>query len=345
MGCIMLKQRNDSALIKTPSKYLGLMLVVIAVLLALSIILILSAYNATRMDMELVNKIGKIRGGIQKVLVAISLGVFSDLENNQFDHDLENVKKSLKPEDYIKLQNAVATLVQSFKNGISANDTSYIYDASKFLWEYTDMLIASYINQREQKRKLFIWGIGLLMLMFMFIIAYTFLFINLVVKKLEPEAMFDTLTGILRRGRFIDHLMTNITSLGRNEYLGLLMYDLDHFKRINDTYGHDVGDIVLKETTAAVSRVLRPGDMMGRLGGEEFAILVRSKDRRAARLLADRVRSAVENTIIPQVPGGITASVGVIVVSKQETAESALKRVDEFLYAAKMAGRNRVRSD
>lgn len=336
---------NNSALVTTPSKFLGPMLVVIAALLVISIVLILSGYNATRMDMELVNKIGRIRGGIQKVLVSISLNSNNDIAYEQFDQDLENIKKSLKPEDYFKLQTAVATLVQSFKNGITTKDTLFIQNASTYFWEYTDALIVSYISQREQKRRLFRWGIGLLIFMFIFIIAYTFLFINLVIKKLEPEAMFDTLTGVLRRGRFIDHLMTNISTLGRNEYLGLLMYDLDHFKRVNDTYGHDVGDIVLKETTASVSKVLRPSDMMGRLGGEEFAILVRSKDRRAARLLADRVRSAVENTIIPRVPGGITASVGVIVVSQMETAESALKRVDEFLYAAKMAGRNRVRSD
>lgn len=336
---------NKTPLLKTPSKFLAPMLVAIAVMLALSIILILSAYNATKKDMDLINAIGRLRGGIQKILVSLSLGAFNDIDYKQFDQYLSDAQPTLTKEEFVKLQTAVQQLIKSFEDGISSKDSAYMYDASTYLWEYTDSLITVNINKRDQKRKLFIWGIGLLNVMFVFILAYTYLFFKLIIKKLEPEAMFDTLTGTLRRGRFIDHLMTNIATLGRGEYLGLIMFDLDHFKRVNDTYGHDVGDIVLRETTASVSKTLRPGDIMGRLGGEEFAILVRSKDKRAARLLADRVRASIEKTVIPQVPGGITASLGVISVSKQESAESALKRVDEFLYAAKMAGRNRVRSD
>ncbi len=336
---------NKTPLLKTPSKFLAPMLVAIAVMLALSIILILSAYNATKKDMDLINAIGRLRGGIQKILVSLSLGVFNEIDYKQFDQYLSDAQPTLTKEEFVKLQTAVQQLIKSFEDGMSSKDSAYMYDASTYLWEYTDSLITVNINKRDQKRKLFIWGIGLLNVMFVFILAYTYLFFKLIIKKLEPEAMFDTLTGTLRRGRFIDHLMTNIATLGRGEYLGLIMFDLDHFKRVNDTYGHDVGDIVLRETTASVSKTLRPGDIMGRLGGEEFAILVRSKDKRAARLLADRVRASIEKTVIPQVPGGITASVGVIAVSKQESAESALKRVDEFLYAAKLAGRNRVRSD
>ena len=341
----MLNSMNKTPLLNTPSKFLAPILIAIAVLLALSIILILSAYNATKKDMDLINSIGRIRGGIQKVIVSLSLGEFNEIDYNDFDLYLLDAQLTLTQEEFFNLHTAVQQLIKSFDDGITSRDTAYLYSASSYLWDYTDNLITENIKKRDQKRKLFIWGIGLLIVMFVFMLAYTYLFFKLVIKKLEPEAMFDTLTGTLRRGRFIDHLMTNIATLGRGEYLGLIMFDLDHFKRVNDTYGHDVGDIVLRETTASVSKILRSGDVLGRLGGEEFVILVRSKDKRAARLLADRVRSAVEKTVIPQVPGGITASVGVIAVSKQESAESALKRVDEFLYAAKLAGRNRVRSD
>jgi diguanylate cyclase (GGDEF)-like protein len=161
-------------------------------------------------------------------------------------------------------------------------------------------------------------------------------------------AATDPLTGLPNR-RFFDEF----AKLDMDRFLrfgdpsSLLMVDLDHFKNINDTYGHAVGDEVLRRVAALGKLVFRSGDLFARWGGEEFVCLLPRTDEWGAMLAAEKLRSAVEQLSI--VSGGraipVTASIGVSSVdSADRVMDNALLRADRALYRAKDSGRNRVRN-
>ncbi|MGY8821184.1 MAG: GGDEF domain-containing protein [Pseudomonadales bacterium] len=127
--------------------------------------------------------------------------------------------------------------------------------------------------------------------------------------------------------------------------LSLVMLDIDFFKQVNDTYGHPVGDVVLKELSSLCSAVLRTHDVFGRLGGEEFGLILPHTDGEGAMLVAEKLRVAVENTVIPtdRGPVRITVSAGVAsAIPGVDDSSRLIVRADDALYTAKQTGRNRV---
>ena len=169
-------------------------------------------------------------------------------------------------------------------------------------------------------------------------------------KKMEEElqrlATTDTLTGILNRRQFFilaEQEVERSRRYGRT--LALLLYDIDHFKQVNDTFGHQAGDIVLRELAKLVHEQLRRNDIEGRVGGEEFAVLLPETTISEAVVLAERIRGIIENFAINigETSLHITASFGVTAVKENDVAlDSIYKRADSALYEAKNAGRNRV---
>jgi diguanylate cyclase (GGDEF)-like protein len=123
--------------------------------------------------------------------------------------------------------------------------------------------------------------------------------------------------------------------------LSILMFDLDHFKKVNDMYGHSAGDSVLSDITKLVKENLRDADKIGRYGGEEFLVILPNTNLNTAKIIADRIREKVELFDFKDV-AIVTISIGVIEVFKDETKHELLKRVDGLLYQAKDEGRNRV---
>jgi diguanylate cyclase (GGDEF)-like protein len=121
----------------------------------------------------------------------------------------------------------------------------------------------------------------------------------------------------------------------------LIMLDLDYFKTINDTYGHDVGDVVLIDVVKRVGACLRKSDSFGRIGGEEFMILLPHTEIEGAVDIAERIRSSVSEHSFDPV-GVVTVSMGVVQYRVDESMESFVKRVDIALYQAKELGRNRI---
>jgi two-component system, cell cycle response regulator len=157
----------------------------------------------------------------------------------------------------------------------------------------------------------------------------------------------DGLTQISNKRYFMETLEREIARAQRyRRAMSLVMFDLDHFKNINDTYGHLAGDDVLKQLASAVKQKIRREDLFARYGGEEFAIVLPEIDRDHALTFAEKVRQLVqqqefrfENTRID-----VTISMGVASVGEHSSdMESLIKRADEHLYAAKNAGRNQVR--
>ena len=155
-------------------------------------------------------------------------------------------------------------------------------------------------------------------------------------------AFNDYLTGLPNR-RGIERILQDEVERARryNRPLSVVMVDLDHLKRINDTFGHDIGDRTLQEVATLFSRELRRTDRIGRWGGEEFIIVAPETDRKAAWVLAQRLRESLENHVFDQI-GTITASYGVAAFRPGDTVHSLIKRADEALYRAKTGGRNRV---
>lgn len=163
--------------------------------------------------------------------------------------------------------------------------------------------------------------------------------------RLEELASHDRLTGAWNRRRFEEAVAGEMgLARRRRAPLSLILLDLDHFKRINDTYGHPAGDAVLAGAAAAFRPVLRASDSLVRWGGEEFLVLAPSTHLDGARRLAERLRAAMEAAELP-VGERVTLSAGVAEYLLDEPLDAWVARVDEALYRAKAEGRNRVIAD
>ncbi len=153
----------------------------------------------------------------------------------------------------------------------------------------------------------------------------------------------DVLTGLANRMAANEQLHSEFLRMKRTgSTYAVLMLDVDHFKRVNDSFGHEAGDHVLKRVAQTLTRCLRETDFVARFGGEEFVVLLPDTDLTAATQVAEKIRRAVEASIDP-IAGRITISIGLAVPSPEQHDENiALNLADDRLYAAKHAGRNRV---
>lgn len=152
----------------------------------------------------------------------------------------------------------------------------------------------------------------------------------------------DQLTGIFNRRKIDETLQYELERAKRySTPLSLIMLDIDHFKQVNDTYGHGTGDTVLKEFTNILSDNRRNTDVLGRWGGEEFMLILPETTLENARTLAERIRRRAESHDFPTV-GKKTCSLGVVEFKPEDDAVSLVNRVDAALYSAKNSGRNKV---
>ncbi len=170
-------------------------------------------------------------------------------------------------------------------------------------------------------------------------------------KRLEEELLrlskTDPLTGLDNRRAIFDTLQAELERSWRHERpLSLLSLDIDHFKHINDTWGHPGGDAVLKAFAQECAACIRQIDRIGRVGGEEFLVILPETGADEARQLAERLRMAIRALRIEpapeQAPIGITVSIGVSSARAPERIEDLIQRADRALYTAKASGRNRV---
>ena len=162
----------------------------------------------------------------------------------------------------------------------------------------------------------------------------------------ERQALFDSLTGLANRRRLEETMRAELARAARfHDQVCVVIADLDDFKRVNDTYGHAVGDEVLKEFARALRSTVRESDVAGRWGGEEFVLVLTGTDTEGGARLAERARVAIESVTI-QAPNGdavsVTASFGVAASSGAGGVDELLAAADSALYQAKHAGKNRV---
>ncbi|MFW5735460.1 MAG: GGDEF domain-containing protein [Oceanidesulfovibrio sp.] len=168
-------------------------------------------------------------------------------------------------------------------------------------------------------------------------------------QRFADLSIHDHLTGLYNTRLFHDSLNSQFSLAERHGHdLTLLLLDIDRFKRVNDTYGHPVGDRVLAAIAKQVTHVVRSGDMVARVGGEEFSVILPETDTNGGVELAERIRTTVESTALALKDGtqlAVTVSVGVAGTDsvKAETATELFAAVDAALYEAKNSGRNCVR--
>lgn len=167
-------------------------------------------------------------------------------------------------------------------------------------------------------------------------------------EHMRYQATYDKLTGIFNRAAIFEFLSKELSRAKRAKTsLGVVLLDLDHFKKINDTYGHLAGDEVLKTASQLIQSSIRPYDRAGRYGGEEFIIILPDADIDESIIVAERIRKSIEKATIATAEGSIdiTVSLGVTAINKEydnDNLNSIIKTADMALYTAKNSGRNRV---
>ena len=162
------------------------------------------------------------------------------------------------------------------------------------------------------------------------------------VTRVYRTSVTDPLVNALNRSGGMQ-LLDNIQSDKRTNKQGstLILFDIDNFKSINDTFGHEVGDIVLQEIADICQAQLRDSDSLIRWGGEEFLVLCKNTPLQEGELLAERLRAAIDNFTFPQVED-VTASFGVVEIDMRLPMKDSISTADKRLYASKHAGKNRV---
>ncbi|MDJ0621980.1 MAG: diguanylate cyclase [Desulfocapsaceae bacterium] len=165
------------------------------------------------------------------------------------------------------------------------------------------------------------------------------------VKELEKLALLDTLTNLANRRYLEQEIHIRLSELDRfNVPFGLFFMDIDYFKKINDKYGHEIGDEILRYTSKTFVVNSRPFDLYGRWGGEEFVAIIRNVNEKELRGIAERVRRLVERSYI--IHHGrkimVTLSIGATMAVQSDSVKSVINRADENMYQGKQEGRNKV---
>ena len=164
-------------------------------------------------------------------------------------------------------------------------------------------------------------------------------------EKSRKKALYDPLTGIYNRSVFDDRIEKEVkNALKRNINLFLFIMDIDNFKNVNDTYGHQTGDLVLKIVVTQAKKVLREVDLLARYGGEEFGIILPNITRKKAIEIAERIRSKISKTkfVYKNKSFQVTVSIGVTQLKNDDSITTFIERADNALYMAKSSGKNKV---
>lgn len=166
-------------------------------------------------------------------------------------------------------------------------------------------------------------------------------------RELLTVAMTDGLTSLLNRRAFtemVDSYLKRAKEAGAPSYGALLAIDVDHFKIVNDNFGHDIGDEALKHIAKSIVSAVRESDIVGRVGGEEFCVFIPGQSPESVRIVAERIRSAISETAFDArgTPHHLSVSIGGVMFNRNSTFDDLYRYADEWLYRAKNAGRNRV---
>ncbi|QFU00726.1 putative diguanylate cyclase YedQ [Halomonas sp. THAF5a] len=276
------------------------------------------------------------------------------------------LRSDLPPQDFTPLldemslmKERVETLLTRFsrarRDGLDAEEIDALRELGfeievGLAWSYSELSLLvqnASAGQRQLMRRLTLAVIGLLVMVLAAVGAVMLMMLRLQRQRdmMRLQSQTDMLTGLYNRRRLQEVAEREFARRRRHPSpLALMLIDLDHFKYINDTYGHPVGDAVLSSFAETLRQQVRGLDTVARMGGEEFAVLLPNTDRRAARQLAERILAATRAMALPDAAADhrITVSIGVSEARHDDSFEHLYSRADRRLYGAKTAGRDRV---
>lgn len=210
---------------------------------------------------------------------------------------------------------------------------------------FDDMIKLVYIENQEEKIISIIKNSlsQVLLLIFILSIIYMLCYLVILIRKIENLANKDSLTSLLNRRAMRRQSKQQLNMANRyNQNISILLLDIDFFKNVNDTYGHHVGDLTIREISKILSKNTRETDLVSRYGGEEFLIMLSNTDIKNAYLLAERIRKEIYSLKIKNTDLKVTISIGCTQYKKDEKLDDFINRADVLLYKAKDEGRNRT---
>ncbi|MFZ5354469.1 MAG: GGDEF domain-containing protein [Bacillota bacterium] len=328
--------------------------VTLFILVAVSGIMIALFTGSIKDDANVINSAGIIRGMIQRIakletndirsdaLIAETDNLIDDFiakkiyfvtQDNDFNDKLKDIRASWEK---MKIE------VMAYRSSTSSSDKQSIIRESEIVWSHTFIAVktAQRISERKVSYYRVLFGFGAVILC---ILGFMIHSLKVYVKdKLEYLTAHDVLTGAYNRmffNEFLNRMLRDSERSGMR--LCLIMLDIDFFKRVNDTYGHNRGDYVLKEVVRLICSIIRQKDVFARIGGEEFSIILTDTDLKGAVSTAEKIRLMIKEYCFEGI-GQITISLGVTAYEAGDSIETIFKKADEALYAAKNNGRNRV---
>lgn len=344
--------------IKQKSRGVFYIVAVFIVLLIIQVFLYGNFFEALKADMEIIHDLSRVRGliqryakleisgdtaGAQELKAQVDVLMSDDLNISQ-----EKRIKSLSQLIDLKLLHhewaALKSLTKDYQAAPNPDHLSAVISKSEECWQIAD---ANVLQQQYTVNKTaayytyftFTFGFNLLV-----IVLALFLYKRYILNKLAASAIHDALTGVFNKGYFDEYLDYEIArAVRKNRTFCLVMLDIDHFKHVNDNYGHNRGDYALKALAETVGSCKRNTDVLARVGGEEFIVLLPDTAIADAIKLAERIRKTVEDFSFEEI-GRMTISLGVTEFKQTDQKEHLLKRVDSALYRAKENGRNRWES-
>ena len=328
---------------KRQSKFIFMLISILIVFAGINIYLFQRHIRLVEGDVGNINQLGTIRGSIQRFIKLELANGDNEHIKNMVDDIFDTQRKLNTP--YLEAEKnweELKLLVKLYRNAPSDYYRKLLVNHSEECWESIDEAIQK--NQSVAENKIHNLGLPVVFLILMLIFSVILIFITkkYVYDNLETFAAYDNLTKAHNRRFFIEYAKNEIARTERKDTeFALIMFDIDHFKSINDTYGHSVGDEVLKTLTEIVKKDLRKSDVLARIGGEEFAVLLPDTTILPAVDIAERIRKNIEKYYFRGV-GNITVSFGVTSYQEGDNVEELMKRADDALYIAKNRGRNRT---
>lgn|GEM_PF-926049 len=339
--------------LKKSSTILTVALLTLLVLLVSNCFYTMYLTHTIKTDAEIINKLGVIRGSIQRLTKL-------ELNGTQDDQLISNVNsiisefetRSIKlyeenDEIYSYLGQLDITwtslyeAIYNYRSEPTPSNFQVLNELSEQAWIESNNLV--YMSQLSSQGKVAKYSnsYGFLAINIFLGLLIIYLIKKYVKDTLERLVNYDELTQVYNRRYFNAFLLSEIEISkrhGRN--LSLIILDIDRFKNINDVYGHDIGDVVLRELAQLVYSSIRKSDVLARIGGEEFAIIMSDSDIHAALTLSEKVRIIVAEHNFTHV-GNITISLGSTQFHSNDSPDMLFKRADTALYKAKNNGRNR----
>lgn len=305
-------------------------------------------------DAAVINKLGVIRGSIQRLVKLEIGGLPSDDLREEIDVcfeglDIEIYKNNLDDAnlhasvDHLRPHwERLKQMIETYRLAPTEDHKLALLLESEEVWDIANHMVMT--SQRYSEKK-----VGGYQTSFLFFSIYILIGIGLLVVirhhvqgRLENLVNRDGLTDAYNKRYFNEYMHQEINVAHRyHRKLSLAVLDLDFFKKINDQYGHEVGDQVLIAFSERMQKTIRKSDVFCRVGGEEFAVVLPETDQDQALVVADHMRVSVANHLFPEV-GHIKVSIGMTTLLDTDDLKAIYTRADQALYQAKLKGRNRV---